>query len=474
MAKFQIANTSLSGREEKVQACFKMLEQDLHLLGATAIEDRLQDHVPETIKLLRSAGIRFWMLTGDKRATAIQIATSCNFIVESHLIQLELKPDEPFVAIKTLIDNHYHDAINKLHISSSHDAASMQSSTNGKTPQLAVVVDGTSLRRILEDHNCAKSFVELGLISHAVICCRVTPHQKSEIVGLVRGRGYNTLAIGDGGNDVSMIQRAHVGIGIKGREGLQAARAADYSVAKFHYLGRLIMVHGRYAYKRTAFISLYCFYKSIYLAMVQAAYEYYCGFSGTSLLNTFSLSTYNILFTGLPILFYALDKDIGEDMISRFPLAYQETVSGKSFSRMRFLSWCVRSIFQAGITLRFGMAIFPDDWEGGSGLPMGETNQALLIFSSAILIQTGTVFLQSNSLTWINQWFIFGTAAFYFFFMYLVSLSPAFGMFGSASEFFRQPGYWFGMILITVTAMLPFFVYKYYHFNYTPDVSESM
>jgi phospholipid-translocating ATPase len=277
-AEFQEANTSLVDREERIRACYKKIEQELTLLGATAIEDRLQRQVPETIQLLRRAGIKIWMLTGDKRATAVQIGISCNLVLpEPWGVHLHLdSQNQTAEDLKRTIDEYYGRAISFLSFDSS-PTDRRHSHSSAPSKQVTIIVDGHTLRQIFENNESTKSFVELGLVCHSVICCRVSPRQKSLVVNLIKERKFTTLAIGDGGNDVAMIQRAQVGVGIKGREGLQASRAADYSIAQFRYLRRLLLVHGRNAYRRTAFTALYCFYKSIFLCLIQAIYVIFCG-----------------------------------------------------------------------------------------------------------------------------------------------------------------------------------------------------
>ncbi|KAL6012705.1 Alanine aminotransferase 2 [Asimina triloba] len=193
------------------EAC-QRLEHDLEILGVTAIEDRLQDGVPETIETLRKAGINFWMLTGDKQNTAIQIALSCNFISPEPKGQL------------LLINGKTEDEVSR---NFDHDA----------TLDVAFVVDGWALEIALKHYR--KAFTDLATLSRTAICCRVTPSQKAQLVELLKSCEYRTLAIGDGGNDVRMIQEADIGVGISGREGLQAARAADYSIGR---LGTLLFI----------------------------------------------------------------------------------------------------------------------------------------------------------------------------------------------------------------------------------------
>ncbi|CAN1844528.1 Phospholipid-transporting ATPase 2 [Linum perenne] len=209
---FREASSTLIDREWRIAEVCQRLEHDLEVLGVTAIEDRLQDGVPETIEALRRAGINFWMLTGDKQNTAIQIALSCNFISPEPKGQL------------LLIDGKTKDEVSR----SLERVLLTMRITTSEPKDVAFVVDGWALEIALKHHR--KDFTELAILSRTAICCRVTPSQKAQLVELLKSCDYRTLAIGDGGNDVRMIQQADIGVGISGREGLQAARAADYSI----------------------------------------------------------------------------------------------------------------------------------------------------------------------------------------------------------------------------------------------------
>lgn len=118
----------------------------------------------------------------------------------------------------------------------------------------SVIIEGRHLAFALK---FPEKFLQLTLNADTVICCRVTPSQKAQVVTLVKNSKRMTLAIGDGGNDVSMIQAAHVGVGIAGREGLQAARAADYSIGSktiYQLDFRISILETSDAHSRTLFV----------------------------------------------------------------------------------------------------------------------------------------------------------------------------------------------------------------------------
>jgi phospholipid-translocating ATPase len=219
-----------------------MIEQNFDLAGATAIEDKLQKGVPETVDKMRRANIKIWMLTGDKRETAINIAHSariCKSYSEVVILDHKIGEVEQRMA-STLLDI-----------------------TKGSIPHSVIVVDGATLAEIEGNDTLSMLFFDLVVISDSVICCRASPSQKAALVKKIRTKvkGSLTLAIGDGANDIAMIQEAHVGIGVSGKEGLQAARISDYSIAQFRFLQKLLLVHGHWNYVRTSKYILVTFWK---------------------------------------------------------------------------------------------------------------------------------------------------------------------------------------------------------------------
>jgi len=252
---FDKAQTTVSGsRADELDKAAEILERDFYLLGATAIEDRLQDGVPETIHTLQEAGIKVWVLTGDRQETAINIGMSCKLISEDMTL---------------MIVNEENAAATRDNLQKKLDAIRGQGAGLTETETLALIIDGKSLTYALEK-DMEKMFLDLAVMCKAVICCRVSPLQKALVVKLVkRHLKAILLAIGDGANDVSMIQAAHIGVGISGMEGLQAARSADIAIGQFRYLRKLLLVHGAWSYQRISKVILYSFYKNIVLYMTQ-------------------------------------------------------------------------------------------------------------------------------------------------------------------------------------------------------------
>lgn len=253
---FEAASTTVGGnRADELDKASELIERDFYLLGATAIEDRLQDGVPETIHTLQQANIKVWVLTGDRQETAINIGMSCKLLSEDMML---------------LIVNEESAAATRDNMQKKLDAIRTQGDGTIESETLALVIDGKSLTYALEK-DLEKMFLDLAVMCKAVICCRVSPLQKALVVKVVKKYQKHSilLAIGDGANDVSMIQAAHIGIGISGVEGLQAARSADVAIAQFRFLRKLLLVHGAWSYQRVSKTILFSFYKNIALYMTQ-------------------------------------------------------------------------------------------------------------------------------------------------------------------------------------------------------------
>ena len=286
--EYMEANLSLNDREVKMDLVAERIEKNLILLGSTAIEDKLQEGVPECIALLAQAGIKLWVLTGDKMETAINIGYSCNLLTEdSNLIVVKggvaNESDSTMRQMSNAIDQFFSPGAGpKIMLKRPSDSqvapeSPMKSANEEKksrgpiqmiTPESesqphALIIDGSCLKYAL-DIDQKDLFLNLASKCSAVICCRVSPLQKAKVVDLVRSeKKAMCLAIGDGANDVSMIQAAHVGIGIAGEEGLQAVMASDYAFSQFRFLGKLLFVHGHWAFRRNSTLILNFFFKNL-------------------------------------------------------------------------------------------------------------------------------------------------------------------------------------------------------------------
>lgn len=216
--------------------------------------------------------MNIWVLTGDKQETAINIGLSCRLLTNTEILRFnreEGEEDPTADSIQEEVDKTLD------HVKSELLSTSRQ--------KFSIVIGGDILSLILKEENktLRSHFFDLALLCKTVVCCRVSPSQKSDVVASVKARikGVRTLAIGDGANDVSMIQEAHVGVGIFGKEGMQAALSSDYAVGQFKYLAPLLLIHGRWSYKRTSKLVLYSFYKNVTLAMCLFWYTIFSQYS---------------------------------------------------------------------------------------------------------------------------------------------------------------------------------------------------
>jgi phospholipid-transporting ATPase len=200
--EYSEASKAMSKRDERMAEVASKLEQQFNLVGATAIEDKLQDDVDKAISAMKEAGIRVWVLTGDKIETAINIGFSCQLLndkMELYLIDGKSKQE-----CLTQIS----------------DSRRLQINSEGLRTS-ATVVSGDSLFKIMTSDRITKQFLKLACSSSVLIACRMSPKQKADIVRMIQKHnpGVITLAIGDGANDVNMITAAHIGVGISGVEG---------------------------------------------------------------------------------------------------------------------------------------------------------------------------------------------------------------------------------------------------------------
>lgn len=203
--KHDVAAAAVHGREEKMEEVSDSIERDLFLLGGTAIEDRLQDGVPETIAVLAEAGIKLWVLTGDKVETAINIGFSCNLLDnEMDLILFKLDDDNIEEASK-LLDQYLMEHFNMT--GSEEELKKAKKDHNPPAPTHALVIDGDALKVVLEDELKMK-FLLLCKQCKAVLCCRVSPSQKAAVCQMVKqGLDVMTLSIGDGLFSVELLRR---------------------------------------------------------------------------------------------------------------------------------------------------------------------------------------------------------------------------------------------------------------------------
>uniref|UniRef100_A0A665W3Y8 Phospholipid-transporting ATPase n=1 Tax=Echeneis naucrates TaxID=173247 RepID=A0A665W3Y8_ECHNA len=315
------ALAAINNREALIMDTAVQLETNLFLLGATGIEDRLQENVPDTIVALREAGIQVWVLTGDKLETAVNIGYACRLLEEEDLV----------INMSVKCGACYSEVIKDITCTSILDCAleevgrySDDPRNVDTTPDISLVIDGRTLTMALSS-DLQNRFVDLAKRCRSVLCCRVTPLQKSSVVKVVREKlKVITLAVGDGANDVNMIQAADIGIGISGQEGMQAAMASDFAIARFQHLKKLLLVHGHWCHTRLANMIIYFFYKNVAYVNLLFWYQFICGFSGTAMIDYWLMIFFNLFFTSVPpIMFGIMDKDASAEILLGVPELYR-------------------------------------------------------------------------------------------------------------------------------------------------------
>ncbi|XP_012864545.1 PREDICTED: probable phospholipid-transporting ATPase VD isoform X3 [Dipodomys ordii] len=456
-----LAETSIDNREELLIESAMRLENQLTLLGATGIEDRLQEGVPESIEALHQAGIKIWMLTGDKQETAVNIAHACRL----------LKPEDKLFILNT----QSKDACERLmstilkELQKKAPASTEQPSLNQAFPRPAVpqdsgpraglIITGKTLEFALQE-SLRRPFLELTAWCHAVVCCRATPLQKSEVVKLVRSHlQVMTLAIGDGANDVSMIQVADIGIGVSGQEGMQAVMASDFAISRFRHLSKLLLVHGHWCYTRLSNMILYFFYKNVAYVNLLFWYQFFCGFSGTSMTDYWVLIFFNLLFTSAPPVIYGvLEKDISAETLMQLPELYQSGQRSEAYLPLTFWITLMDAFYQSLVCF-----FVPYFTYQGSDIDIFTFGNPLN--TAALFIILLHLVIESKSLTWLHMLVIIGSILSYFFFALAfgamcVTCNPPSNPYWIMQEHMLDPMFYLVCVLTTFVALLPRFLYR--------------
>ncbi|EIW80800.1 aminophospholipid-transporting P-type ATPase [Coniophora puteana RWD-64-598 SS2] len=454
------AAQTINGRGDALDAAAELIEKEMTLLGATAIEDKLQEGVPDCIHTLQMAGIKIWVLTGDRQETAINIGMSCRLISES---------------MNLVIVNEENAQDTREFLSKRLSAIKAQrSSATEPDEDLALIIDGKSLGFALEK-DISGTFLELALLCRAVVCCRVSPLQKALVVKLVKkNEKALLLAIGDGANDVSMIQAAHVGVGISGVEGLQAARSADIAISQFRYLKKLLLVHGAWSYQRLSKLILYSFYKNITLYMTQFWYSFFNNFSGQIAYESWTISFYNVVFTLLPPFVIGIfDQFVSARILDRYPQLYALGQKNVFFTKTAFWLWVVNALYHSLILFGFSVILFWGDLKQANGLDSGHWFWGTMLYLTVMLTVLGKAALISDVWTKYTVAAIPGSFAFAMVSLPLYALvAPAIGFSleyqGLVPRLWGDAIFYLTLLLVPIFCLSRDFVWKYYRRTYQP------
>nr|XP_045234161.1 phospholipid-transporting ATPase IC isoform X4 [Macaca fascicularis] len=507
--KFMAASVASTNRDEALDKVYEEIEKDLILLGATAIEDKLQDGVPETISKLAKADIKIWVLTGDKKETAENIGFACELLTEDTTICYGED-------INSLLHARMENQRNRGGVYAKF-APPVQERFFPPGGNRALIITGSWLNEILLEKKTKRSkilklkfprteeerrmrtqskrrleakkeqqqknFVDLACECSAVICCRVTPKQKAMVVDLVkRYKKAITLAIGDGANDVNMIKTAHIGVGISGQEGMQAVMSSDYSFAQFRYLQRLLLVHGRWSYIRMCKFLRYFFYKNFAFTLVHFWYSFFNGYSAQTAYEDWFITLYNVLYSSLPVLLMGLlDQDVSDKLSLRFPGLYIVGQRDLLFNYKRFFVSLLHGVLTSMILFFIPLGAYLQTVGQDGEAPSDYQSFAVTIASALVITVNFQIGLDTSYWTFVNAFSIFGSIALYFGIMFdfhsagIHVLFPSIFQFtGTASNALRQPYIWLTIILTVAVCLLPVIAIRFLSMTIWPSESDKI
>ena len=444
--EYNEAITSMDNRKEKIAQAVSKLENNMDFLCVTGVEDLLQNEVATTIDNLRNAGMKVWMLTGDKVETATCISISAGIKSKNQKLftirydDLSDYDDRDNTQKKIQKLKELFEEYNKKIITDPH----------------LFIIDGDSLDLAL--NHCEEEFFKTSMQALSVVCCRCSPTQKRIIVKTIKKyTTARTAAVGDGGNDVAMIQEADVGIGIVGKEGLQASLAADYSIKEFRTLSGLLLWWGRIAYKNTSMVANFVIHRGLIISFNQFIFSLIFYYNAVALYNGMLSFGYSTIFTCLPSISILLDRDVDRNNVLKFPTLYQVLLKGRELNFKNFLFWLFKSLFQSAVIM-FG-AVF-----------MFEENIFLNIvtvsFTALIYLEILNVYMEINKFHFFMIFALVGT-----FIVYTITL-------------FCLPSYLdvyildfitlLKILLLAFIAWVPFFVYNKIKKIFFPQTIEKL
>ncbi|GMY23532.1 phospholipid-transporting ATPase 1 [Fagus crenata] len=457
-SSFDAASTALIGRAALLRKVASTVENNLCILGSSAIEDKLQKGVPEAIESLRTAGIKVWVLTGDKQETAISIGYSSKLLTNK-MTQIVINNHSKESCRRSL-----EDAIvmsKKLMTVDGVTDNTRGSSEAGRSP-MALIIDGTSLVYIL-DTELEEQLFQLASKCSVVLCCRVAPLQKAGIVALVKNRTSDmTLAIGDGANDVSMIQMADVGVGISGQEGRQAVMASDFAMGQFRFLVPLLLVHGHWNYQRMGYMILYNFYRNAVMVFVLFWFVLYTCFTLTTAINEWSSMLYSIIYTSLPtIVVGVLDKNLSRRTLLKYPQLYEAGLRQECYNTKLFWLTMVDTLWQSVAIFFIPCYAYWDSTIDISSL--GD----LWILAVVILVNLHLA-IDVIRWTWVTHAAIWGSIIATFICVVIIDCVPTLIGYWAIFEVSKTGTFWLCLLAIVITGLIPRFIVKYLYQYYSP------
>jgi len=444
--EYNEAITSMDNRKEKIAQAVSKLENNMDFLCVTGVEDLLQDDVATTIDNLRNAGMKVWMLTGDKVETATCISISAGIKSKNQKL-FTIRYDD-------LSDYDDRDNTQKK-IQKLKELFGEYNKKIMTDPHL-FIIDGDSLDLALK--HCEEEFFKTSMQALSVVCCRCSPTQKRIIVKTIKKyTTARTAAVGDGGNDVAMIQEADVGIGIVGKEGLQASLAADYSIKEFRTLSGLLLWWGRIAYKNTSMVANFVIHRGLIISFNQFIFSLIFYYNAVALYNGMLSFGYSTIFTCLPSISILLDRDVDRNNVLKFPTLYQVLLKGRELNFKNFLFWLFKSLFQSTVIMFGAVYMFEENIF---------LNIVTVSFTALIYLEILNVYMEINKFHFFMIFALVGT-----FIVYTLTL-------------FCLPSYldvyildfitMMKILLLAFIAWVPFFVYNKIKKIFFPQTIEKL
>lgn len=492
--RYNEASVSLVNRDERMEDVASALERDLILLGASAIEDKLQDGVPETIADLKRAGIKVWVATGDKLETAIAIgystmllAKDMNLIVvrggargednsaydQLHSAATRFFPDDEVLRQILAEQDALPDPDGlqappmRARASMASQQPSMVGEDNGnRLGGYALVIDGSALAHALYEGQTRELLLHTATRCRAVICCRVSPLQKALVVRLVKeGLGAICLAIGDGANDVSMIQAAHVGVGIAGEEGLQAVNASDYSIAQFRYLKRLLLVHGHWDFYRNGTLIINFFAKNVLSIGILFWFQVHCGWSTAQGQDYVYILFWNSFWTVAGVIGMGLfDRNVSDRVLMEVPELYRQSREGYYFGFGTFLVYMLDSVYQSIVCYFFWAYTYKTTTAHSNGWDISLYEWSTGMAIASVMVSNLFLALDTRAVTW---WMVFAVGIGPLLIWVFAPIYAAFHpktmwtySWGNNHLLYDSAYFWFCGVLTILLSLLPRFVWK--------------
>ncbi|KIK68817.1 hypothetical protein GYMLUDRAFT_67531 [Collybiopsis luxurians FD-317 M1] len=432
---YHVASTttdpSISRADAQAKVVAEHLEHDMELLGLTGVEDRLQDEVRSTLELMRNAGVKVWMLTGDKVETARCIAISTKMVGRGQYIYEVAK-----VKTSDEMKDHLDFLQNKL--------------------DCCLVIDGESLQLCLTSFK--NEFVEIATKLSAVVACRCSPTQKADIARLIRAHtGKRVCCIGDGGNDVSMIQAADVGVGIVGKEGRQASLAADFSLTQFSFLSTLLLWHGRNSYRRSATLAQFVIHRGLIISIMQAVFSAIFYFAPIALYQGWLMVGYATVYTMMPVFSLVLDRDVSRDTALVYPELYKELVKGRVLGYKSFFEWVMVSVYQGAAIMIMSLVLFENEF----------LHIVSISFTALVLNELIMVALEIT--TWHSYMIISEVATLFFYVISIAFLPEYFDL-----SFVVTLGFAWKVAVIVAISAMPLWIVKLVKSRVAPAASSKL